>query len=138
MIRVLPVGRPYPLSRDQVNLELRHKIFSILQKEPTISQRELADRLGISLGKTNYCLNALVEKGWIKARNFKNSKNKRAYSYLLTPRGMEEKARLVVRFLRKKQEEYEQLKKAIEELEAEVSEIKLAEAGTAAPMGKEL
>lgn len=107
--------------------ELRHKIFSILQNEPEINQRELSVRLGISLGKTNYCLQALIEKGWVKARNFKNNRNKLAYSYLLTPSGVEEKARLTVRFLRRKIDEYQELKKVIEDLQAEVDLLGLQE-----------
>ncbi len=87
-----------------------------------MTQRELADVLGVSLGKTNYILRALVEKGLVKARNFKNNKNKSAYAYLLTPRGIEEKARLTYHFLQRKQEEYRELRREIEQLEREVDE----------------
>ncbi len=104
---------------------LRHQLFSILASEPEINQRELSSRLGISLGKTNYCLQALIEKGWVKARNFRNSRNKMAYSYLLTPSGVEEKARLTVRFLRSKLDEYEELKKLIHELQAELDQSEI-------------
>jgi EPS-associated MarR family transcriptional regulator len=113
--------------------ELRHKIFSILQADPEINQRELARRLGISLGKTNYCLQALIEKGWVKARNFKNNRNKLAYSYLLTPSGLEEKARLTVRFLRHKMSEYQELKEVIAELQAEVDRLGIKEEGVSLP-----
>lgn len=105
--------------------ELRHQLFAILASEPEINQRELSSRLGISLGKTNYCLQALIEKGWVKARNFRNNRKKLAYSYLLTPSGVEEKARLTVRFLRRKMDEYQELKKVIEELQAEVNQMGL-------------
>ncbi|MBE7411843.1 MAG: MarR family EPS-associated transcriptional regulator [Leptospiraceae bacterium] len=102
--------------------EIRHKIFRAIEENPEISQRILADQLGVSLGKANYCIQALMTKGWIKARNFKNSKNKLSYSYLLTPSGIEEKARLTVRYLKNKMQEYEILKKEIEELSKEVKE----------------
>lgn len=96
--------------------ELRLKILKVLQENPTLNQRQLADQLDISLGKTNYCIQALISKGMLKANNFKNSHNKLAYSYLLTPGGLEEKARLTVGFLKRKMEEYEVLKKEIDEL----------------------
>lgn len=93
-----------------------------IETSPSLSQRELAKELGISLGKTNYCLQALLEKGWIKARNFKNNKNKIAYSYLLTPKGVEQKRKLTLHFLERKRSEYESLKSEIEQLRNEVSE----------------
>ena len=99
--------------------DIRHKIFKAIEEEPEISQRELAIRLGVSLGKTNFCLQALMEKGWIKVQNFKNNKNKLAYAYLLTPSGIEEKAKVTVRYLRHKMNEYEILKREIEELSKE-------------------
>ena len=71
--------------------EYRYKLLRILESNPQASQRELARALGVSVGKVNHCLNALIEKGWLKARNFKNSKNKRAYMYYLTPRGIDAK-----------------------------------------------
>ncbi len=114
-----------PTSHNQVNMlsdEIRHKIFKAIEENPEVSQRELASLLGVSLGKTNFCLQALMEKGWIKMQNFKNNKNKLAYAYLLTPSGIEEKARLTVRYLRIKMQEYEMLKKEIENLTKEVEE----------------
>jgi len=99
--------------------ETRLKVMRVLEADPTISQRTLARRLGISLGKVNYCVQALVEKGWIKATNFRNSQNKAAYMYLLTPRGVEQKSVLTVRFLRIKMREYEMLRAEIEELRRE-------------------
>ena len=100
--------------------ETHLKVLRQLEENPDLTQRELATALGISLGKANYCLKALVEKGWIKANNFKNSRNKAAYVYLLTPNGLEEKARITVRFLKQRIRDYEQIKREIEELEQEV------------------
>jgi EPS-associated MarR family transcriptional regulator len=101
--------------------ELRYKLLKVLGPNPQLSQRELARQLGISLGKMNYCLRALMDKGWIKAANFKNSRNKIAYMYLLTPRGLEEKARLTTRFLHIKIREYEALKDEIEQIRLEAA-----------------
>jgi EPS-associated MarR family transcriptional regulator len=99
--------------------EYRSKILKILDKDPKISQRELARALGVSLGKTNYCLQALMEKGLVKAHNFKNSRNKKAYTYLLTSKGVEEKALATVRFLDRKVAEYEALRSEIALLKRE-------------------
>ncbi|ALO27136.1 EPS-associated transcriptional regulator, MarR family [Leptospira borgpetersenii str. Noumea 25] len=101
---------------------LRHKLLRILEENPEVNQREISEILGISLGKVNYCLKALMDKGWIKAKNFKNSNNKFAYAYFLTPMGIEEKARITVRYLKMKIQEYEQIQKEIEELKKEVGE----------------
>lgn len=100
--------------------EYRYKILKQLQQDPDISQRELAKRLGISLGKANFCLKALIEKGLVKAENFKNSTNKVGYLYLLTPKGIEEKVSLTQRFLQRKLKEHEALEKEIEQLREEV------------------
>lgn len=97
-------------------------LLKTLEENPGLSQRDLAKRLGVSLGKVNFCLNALVAKGSIKINNFRNNENKLAYAYLLTPRGVEEKARITVGFLKHKMEEYEQLKKVIEELKLEAEQ----------------
>jgi EPS-associated MarR family transcriptional regulator len=97
-----------------VEAELQHKVLKFLQDNPNISQRELAEILGISLGRTNYFLQALVKKGFIKARNFKNSKNKLSYAYLLTPQGIQEKAELALKFYEIKKREYEELKLELE------------------------
>ena len=98
------------------------RLLRLLDSQPGLSQRALANELGISLGKTNYCLKALVDKGWIKIRNFRNSANKLGYMYLLTPRGLERKASITVRFLREKRAEYETLKREIELLKHEVDD----------------
>jgi EPS-associated MarR family transcriptional regulator len=100
--------------------EYRYKILKELQQDPDLNQRELAKRLGISPGKTNICLKALIEKGLIKADNFKNSTNKIGYLYLFTPKGLEEKITLTQRFLQRKIAEYEALEQEIEQLREEV------------------
>jgi EPS-associated MarR family transcriptional regulator len=100
--------------------ERHYQLMRLLEANPEMSQRDLARRLGISLGKANYCLQALIEKGWVKATNFTNSQSKAAYMYLLTPRGIEQKASLAVRFLKAKMEEYEALSAEIEEMRREV------------------
>ena len=100
--------------------ELQHKIFKIIAQNPQINQRDLSGELGISLGKVNYCLKGLVEKGWIKVKNFRNSQNKLSYAYFLTPSGIEEKASVTVRYLKRKMQEYDELKQAVEELKKEV------------------
>lgn len=102
--------------------EYRYKILKELEADPNISQRELARRLDISLGKANFCLKALVEKGLIKAENFKNNPNKKGYLYLLTLSGIEEKAVLTKRFLERKIKEHEELTAEIEMLRREVTE----------------
>lgn len=98
------------------------KLLRYLEENPQVSQRELAEYLGVSLGKANYCLKALITKGQVKASNFKNNKNKRQYLYLLTPQGLEDKARITVSFLNRKIREYEELKSEIRELQNEVNE----------------
>jgi EPS-associated MarR family transcriptional regulator len=100
--------------------ETHYKVLKILEQNPQVSQRELANELGVSLGKANYCLKALIEKGLVKANNFKNSANKRAYIYVLTPSGIEAKAKISVRFLQRKLDEYEALRAEIEELQTEL------------------
>ena len=100
--------------------ETHYRLLRLLEAQPHLSQRELARELGISLGKINYCLGALIEKGWVKARNFRNKRDKLSYAYLLTPSGIEEKAALTVNFLRRKMAEYDALKQEIEELKREV------------------
>ncbi len=96
------------------------RVMRILQENPDLTQRELAEKLGISVGGLNYCIKALMEKGWVKMRNFANSKNKFGYVYVLTPSGMAEKAAITNGFLRRKMGEYEALKAEIEALRCEV------------------
>jgi len=100
--------------------ETRYTLLRRLEANPSASQRELARELGISLGKVNYCLKALLDKGYIKATNFKNNKNKRGYLYQLTPAGIAAKSRATTRFLARKQAEYERLAAEIEDLRREV------------------
>lgn len=103
--------------------EERHlKLLKLLQEDPELSQRKLAEALGISLGATNYCLKALVERGWIKLGNFQKNPNKLGYLYLLTPSGLNAKARLTSEFLKRKLIEYDTLSKEIESLRREISE----------------
>ncbi|MDH4200430.1 MAG: MarR family EPS-associated transcriptional regulator [Spirochaetia bacterium] len=99
--------------------EIHYKILKALGENPELSQRELAGKMNLSLGKVNFCLNALMAKGWIKVQNFKNSKNKLAYLYNLTPSGIEEKAKLTKNFLHKKMQEYDMLSQEIAQLQIE-------------------
>ena len=94
----------------------------LLENNPNLSQRELAEALGVSLGATNYCLKALVDKGWVKLENFQRNPNKLGYLYILTPQGLSAKTALTARFLKRKLAEYESLKAEIEVLQAEVPE----------------
>jgi EPS-associated MarR family transcriptional regulator len=114
-----------------LNDETRYRILKMLQTDPQASQRRIADELGISLGRVNYCVNALITKGLVKVNNFRNSANKRAYLYVLTPRGIDERARLTARFLRVKMDEYEILKREMEELEREAASSKGTEHASA-------
>lgn len=100
--------------------EVRYKIFKLVEAKPEISQRELAKELGVSLGKANYCLNALINKGLIKVSNFRSSKNKKAYMYLLTPKGLDEKVSVAMRFLKLKVEEYEIIRNEIVQIRREI------------------
>ena len=97
--------------KDPDNFELLRKIKS----DPNLSQRELAEKLGFSLGKLNYCLKALKEKGLVKIKNFKKNKKKINYSYLLTPRGISHKSKMAYFFMKQKITEYEEIKKEIED-----------------------
>ena len=101
--------------------ETRYRILKLLESDPYASQRRIADELGISLGRVNFCLKALISKGLVKVNNFRNSANKRAYLYLLTPRGLEEKAIVTARFLRVKLAQYEALQRELEELRREAA-----------------
>lgn len=106
--------------------ETRYRILKRLESDPQASQRGIADELGISLGRVNYCLQALIRKGLVKVNNFRSSHRKRAYLYLLTPRGVEEKARVTARFLHVKLAEYEILKRELEELQLEANRTAVA------------
>jgi len=96
------------------------KVLRLLQENPDITQRQMAQELSISLGGLNYCLKALVGKGWVKVANFSRNPNKLKYAYLLTPRGVKAKSQLTAHFLRRKIAEYEALKAEIAALQSEV------------------
>ena len=98
----------------------RYRLLKLLEANPELSQRQLAGELGVSVGKVNYCLHALLEKGLVKVRNFRDSNNKLAYAYFLTPKGAREKVRATTGFLERKLKEYEGLEREIEELRREV------------------
>ena len=102
--------------------EAHFRVLRLLELNPNMKQRELAVAAGVSLGKTNYCINALLGKGLIKAQNFKSNKRKLNYVYLLTPAGIAEKAVLTQRFLKRKMQEYEVLKAEIELLKQEAAD----------------
>lgn len=103
--------------------DARFRIMRLLEEKPEMSQREIAEALGISLGGVNYCLKGLVEKGQVKVRNFRSSRNKMQYAYILTPQGASEKAAMTGRFLRRRMQEYEALRAEIEALREEVGEV---------------
>jgi len=96
-----------------------YRVMRLLQDNPDLTQRELAEKLGLSVGGVNYCLKALVDKGWVKVQNFAHSKNKFGYVYVLTPHGIAKKAQLTGKFLQRKLAEYEALQAEIESLRAE-------------------
>jgi EPS-associated MarR family transcriptional regulator len=103
--------------------EFRYQILKRLEANPELSQRELARELGVSVGKVNYGLRALVDLGLVKAKNFANSRNKQAYIYVLTPRGIQAKGSTAVRYFRQKLAEYETIQRDLEELRREVARL---------------
>lgn len=105
------------------NDEIQLRVLRLLQANPQITQREMAEALGVSLGKANFCIKALIERGLIKLNNFQNSRHKLAYSYFLTPMGIAEKGAITARFLKLKMAEFEQLKVEISSLKHEVAEL---------------
>lgn len=111
---------PTPSRQARLQQDTHFRVLRILQDNPDLTQRELADQLGVSVGALNYCLKALMEKGWVKMQNFNGSKNKFGYVYILTPRGIAEKAALASNFLRRKLEEYDALRLEIETLKSEL------------------
>lgn len=102
--------------------ETTYKLMKLIEESPHLSQREIAQRMGISLGKANYCLKALIDKGFVKAKNFYTAKQKTPYMYNLTPSGLEEKAQVTYRFLKRKIQEYEDIKAEIVRLKAETEQ----------------
>ncbi len=122
-----PERRPAGARTQVVGDEVRLRLLRLLNAEPNLSQRELAERLGMSLGKTNYCLRAVIDRGWVKMQNFRNSHNKLAYAYVLTPHGMLAKGTATAEFLRRKQREFASLEREIAELRAEVRRLAAGE-----------
>jgi len=105
--------------------EIPYRLLKILSGDSNFTQREMAKRMGISLGKVNYCLSELAKKGFIKINRSRSSKNKIRHIYILTPGGLEEKTRLTLSFLRRKIVEYEEIKRQIKDLTREVEEERL-------------
>ena len=118
--------------RSKLQEDTNFRVLRILQDSPDVTQREIAQLLGVSTSGLNYCLNALVDKGWVKVLNFRESKNKFGYVYLLTPSGIAEKTALTGRFLQRKLLEYEAMRAEIESLSSEVF------AGSEPPVGAEV
>jgi EPS-associated MarR family transcriptional regulator len=109
----------------KIQEDINFRIMRILQDNPDLTQRELANKLGMSVGGLNYCLNALIDKGLVKMQNFSKSKNKFKYVYMLTPMGITEKTALTTRFLSRKMEEYEAIKLDIRYLKNELIKFKV-------------
>ena len=107
------------MNNKDIHLDLLHK----LESNPEYTQRELSQEMGVSLGKVNYCMKKLVEKGWVKLTNFSRSSNKLGYMYLLTHKGIEQKARLTTLFLKTKLDEFEILKDEISQLKLDAEEM---------------
>ena len=105
--------------------ELEFRALKILEQQPELTQRQLSEALGVSLGKTNYLLKSLIKVGWVKLDNFQRSDNKWGYAYLLTPMGVAEKAAITLRFLKRKKQEYNDLQSEIAQLQKEVQQQQL-------------
>ena len=103
-----------------MNIDLSIKIIKEIQKNQIQSQRKLSKSCGVSLGSVHYCINALVEKGYVKAKKFKNAENKQAYVYILTSSGINHKKKLTLAFLKSKQAEYEKLQQEIKEIKEDI------------------
>ena len=112
---------------NKVSAEVTFQVLAHLQENPKDTQRAIAGKLGISLGSVNYCINALINKGFLKVENFRKSSNKLGYAYLLTPSGIHEKASLTVSFLKRKQREYVELEVEIAALREEVTKLEREE-----------
>lgn len=112
---------------NKVSAEVTFQVLAHLQENPKDTQRAIAGKLGISLGSVNYCINALINKGFLKVENFRKSSNKLGYAYLLTPSGIHEKASLTVSFLKRKQREYVELEVEIAALREEVAKLEREE-----------
>ncbi len=115
--------------KSQFRENLRFRVLRLLQDDPTLSNREIARKLGVSVGGVHYCLKALADKGMIKIRNFRASDNKLHYAYIVTPNGISERAMLASRFLQRKMSEYEALKAEIEMISQEIRAAEQAQLG---------
>jgi EPS-associated MarR family transcriptional regulator len=113
-----------PSKQSHSQEDIYFRVLRILKENPDLTQRELAEKLSVSVGTLNYCLKALIQKGWIKMQNFSQSKNKFGYVYILTPKGISEKAALISNFLKRKLSEHESLKLEIESLNLELQSTK--------------
>lgn len=107
----------------KIDPDVHFRVLYLLEQEPNLTQRELAERLGISLGGVNYCLKALIDIGHIKVGNFKKNPDKSVYLYLLTPKGIAEKAQLTAGFLKRKMAEYQALKQEIESIQSKAKRV---------------
>ena len=105
-----------------IEQELEYRVMQLLERQPDMTQRQLSQKLGVSLGKTHYIVKSLVDIGWIKLGNFRKSNNKLGYMYLLTPQGIVEKTAITARFLARKQREYEALREEIKLLRKELEQ----------------
>ena len=112
--------------RSQLQEDTYFRVLRLLQDNPDLTQREIAKKLGLSTSGLNYCLNALIDKGWVKVHNFRQSKNKFGYVYVLTPQGISEKISLTSRFLKRKLNEYETLRGEIEGLQCEIENSQIS------------
>jgi len=108
--------------RSKVQEDVHFRVLRLLQENPEMSQRDIAAAVGISVGGVHYCLNALIDKGLVKLGNFSAAPDKRRYAYILTPKGLSEKAALTSRFLKRKMEEYAALKAEIDALRDEIEQ----------------
>ena len=108
------------MNQGLLDTEAHYRVLKALEANPNLSQRQLATELGISVGKANYCIKALIDAGWVKALNFRNSDNKLAYAYVLTPSGIRRKTKLTMRFLEHRRCEFEALRHEIAALSAEL------------------
>ena len=120
----LPVYLIQNPSLIMINQELEYLALKILEQQPDLTQRQLSEALGVSLGKTNYLLKSLIDVGWVKLDNFQKSDNKWCYAYLITPAGIAEKAAITVRFLKRKKQEHDDLQLEIARLQREVKQQK--------------
>jgi EPS-associated MarR family transcriptional regulator len=112
----------HPAPHTQHQLNIQFQLLQLLAENPRMSQRDLSRKMGVALGRVNYCLTGLKEKGFIKLENFKGSPSHLRYAYILTPSGFEEKLRLTVRFLKRRLRQYDEIKTQIQTLSQEVAQ----------------